>query len=209
MLKTLSEDLGNIAEQSAFLEDANSTLLNIAAQTSILAMNAAIEAAHAGEAGSGFAVVAGEVRELAESSNKESGTISQKIKEMRGDIDRIRRVSQKTVDTMERMFREVTDIERSFNRVMEAVEAQLSNGSMILTALAALRNTSNQVSTGSHMIKQESASIHDIVENLKHLSHDVNESVTDVQAACKRIALSLESAKRTAGDGNVPTRRGF
>ncbi|MDR2796361.1 MAG: methyl-accepting chemotaxis protein [Spirochaetaceae bacterium] len=199
MLKTLSEDLGSIAGQSAFLEDANATLLNIAAQTSILAMNAAIEAAHAGEAGRGFAVVAGEVRGLAESSNKESGTISKKIKEMRSDIDRIRQMSLETVDTMDQMFREVTDMEHSFNRVMEAVEAQSSNGGMILTALAALRDTSNQVGSGSHMIKHESGYIHDIVENLKHLSHDVNESVTDVQAACKGIALSLEAAKITAG----------
>ncbi|MDR2068475.1 MAG: methyl-accepting chemotaxis protein [Spirochaetaceae bacterium] len=202
MLRTLSEDLGRIAEQSAFLEEANAALVNIAAQTSILAMNAAIEAAHAGEAGKGFAVVAGEVRSLAESSNKESGTISQEIKEMREGIDRIRQVSVETVDTMEQMFREVMDMERSFSRVMEAVEAQASNGGRILTALATLRDTANQVRTGSQMIKQESGSIHDIVENLKHLSRDVNESVTDVQTACQGIAASLEAAKTIAAGQN-------
>ncbi|MFP3089490.1 methyl-accepting chemotaxis protein [Treponema sp. TIM-1] len=203
MLKNLREDLGRIAEQSAFLEEANAALVNIAAQTSILAMNAAIEAAHAGEAGKGFAVVAGEVRSLAESSNKESGTISQEIKEMREGIDRIQQVSVETVDTMEEMFREITDMERSFNRVMEAVEAQASNGGRILTALTTLRDTANQVRTGSQMIKQESGSIHGIVENLKHLSRDVNESVTDVQTACQGIAASLEAAKTIATGRNL------
>ncbi|MDR2759064.1 MAG: methyl-accepting chemotaxis protein [Spirochaetaceae bacterium] len=199
MLRTLSEDLGRIAEQSAFLEEANAALVNIAAQTSILAMNAAIEAAHAGEAGKGFAVVAGEVRSLAESSNKESGTISQEIKEMREGIKRIRQVSVETVDTMDQMFREVTDMESSFSRVMEAVEAQASNGGRILTALTTLRDTTEQVRTGSRMIKQESGSIHDIVEGLKHLSRDVNESVADVQTACQEIAASLEAAKTVVG----------
>ncbi|MDR2631087.1 MAG: methyl-accepting chemotaxis protein [Spirochaetaceae bacterium] len=198
MLKKLSEDLGRIAEKSEFLEEANAALVNIAAQTSILAMNAAIEAAHAGEAGRGFAVVAGEVRNLAESSNKESETISQEIKEMRKGIGRIRQVSVETVETMEEMFRDVTDMERSFNGVMEAVEAQASNGNRILTALTTLRDTADQVRTGSQMIRQESGSIHDIVESLKHLSRDVNESVADVQTACQGIAASLEAARTIA-----------
>jgi methyl-accepting chemotaxis protein len=198
MLKKLNEELGGIAEQSAFLEAANAALVNIAAQTNILAMNAAIEAAHAGEAGKGFAVVAGEVRTLAESSNKESTSINQEIKEMREGIVRIRRVSVETVETMGQMFREITDMGNSFNQVTTAVEAQSSNGSRILTALTTLRDTAEQVRTGSGEIKRESGSIHDIVENLEHISRDVNESVADVQTACRGIAESLERAQNIA-----------
>jgi methyl-accepting chemotaxis protein len=195
MLKKLNEELGGIAEQSAFLEEANTALVNIAAQTNILAMNAAIEAAHAGEAGKGFAVVAGEVRNLAESSNKESTSISQEIKEMREGIGRIRLVSVETVETMGQMFREIMDMGNAFNRVTTAVEAQSSNGSRILTALTTLRDTAEQVRTGSGEIKRESGSIHDIVESLERISRDVNESVADVQAACRGIAESLERAQ--------------
>jgi methyl-accepting chemotaxis protein len=198
MLKTLSDELSRITEQSAFLEEANAALVNIAAQTSILAMNAAIEAAHAGEAGRGFAVVAGEVRKLAESSNKESGSISQEIKNMRDGIERIRQVSTKTVDTMEGMFKEVTDMQTSFSSVSNAVEAQVSNGARILSALSTLRGTAEQVRTGSGKIERESGSIHDIVESLKSISRDVNESVVDVQKACQGIAASLEIAQKTA-----------
>jgi methyl-accepting chemotaxis protein len=84
ILEHLREDLGRIADQSAFLEEAN--LLNRAAKTGILAMNAAIEAVHAGEAGKGFAVAAIKVRALAESTGKESGTISRQIQEMQGNV---------------------------------------------------------------------------------------------------------------------------
>jgi methyl-accepting chemotaxis protein len=198
MLRNLSEELGRIAEQSAFLEEANAALVNIAAQTSILAMNAAIEAAHAGEAGKGFAVVAGEVRSLAESSNKESTSISDEIKNMRDGIERIRGVSLETVETMSGMFREVTDMQTSFDSVTKAVEAQTSNGAQILTALVTLRDTAEQVRSGSGEIERESGSIHDIVESLKNISREVNESVSDVQGACKGIAVSLNVAQKIA-----------
>jgi methyl-accepting chemotaxis protein len=198
MLKNLSEELGRIAEQSAFLEEANAALVNIAAQTSILAMNAAIEAAHAGEAGKGFAVVAGEVRSLAESSNKESTSISDEIKNMKDGIERIRDVSSETVETMDGMFREITDMQTSFDSVMKAVEAQASRGTRVLTALTALRETADQVRNGSGEIERESGSIHDVVESLKSISQEVNESVADVQKACQGIATSLDVAQKIA-----------
>jgi methyl-accepting chemotaxis protein len=198
MLKNLSDELNLIAQQSAVLEEANAALVNIAAQTNILAMNAAIEAAHAGEAGKGFAVVAGEVRNLAESSNKESMSISEEIKKMREGIEKIRLVSVETVETMEGMFREVTDMRTSFNNVTGAVEAQASNGALILTALRTLRGTAEQVRSGSGEIERESGAIQEIVGSLKEISREVNESVVDVQKACQGIALSLTIAQKIA-----------
>jgi methyl-accepting chemotaxis protein len=198
MLNNLTEELTRIADQSVFLEKANAALVNIAAQTNILAMNAAIEAAHAGEAGRGFAVVAGEVRSLAELSNKESASISNEIKNMRNGIEKIRRVSAGTVDTLGNMFTEVTDMQASLNTVNTAVEAQASNGAQVLQALSSLRETTDQVRTGSDEIQKESDAIHNVVENLKNISRDVSESILDVQKASKKIAVSLDIAQKIA-----------
>jgi methyl-accepting chemotaxis protein len=198
MLNNLTEELTRIADQSAFLEEANEALVNIAAQTNILAMNAAIEAAHAGEAGRGFAVVAGEVRSLAELSNKESTSITEEVKNMRDGIEKMRQVSAGTVETLGSMFTEVTDMQASLNSVNTAVEAQASNGSQVLTALTSLRETTEQVRTGSDEIQKESDAIHNVVENLKSMSKDVNDSILGVQEASKRIADSLEIAQKIA-----------
>ncbi|MDR2403117.1 MAG: methyl-accepting chemotaxis protein [Spirochaetaceae bacterium] len=198
MLNNLTEELTRIADQSAFLEEANAALVNIAAQTNILAMNAAIEAAHAGEAGRGFAVVAGEVRNLAELSNKESSSISDEIKNMRNAIENMRHVSTDTVETLGGMFTEVTDMQDSFNTVNNAVEAQAANGARVIEALTSLQETTEQVRTGSDEIQKESGAIYKTVDDLKNISKDVNESVLDVQRASKGIAASLSVARMIA-----------
>ncbi|GHU26488.1 hypothetical protein FACS1894172_15320 [Spirochaetia bacterium] len=197
-LSQLTSELEQIAEQSAFLEQANAAIANIAAQTNILAMNAAIEAAHAGEAGKGFAVVASAIRNLAVSSDKESTSISQGIKTMRGSIGKIQQVSIETADTMNTMFGEIGAMNDSFNTVNNAVGALASNGSQILEALAAIQQKTDQVRDGSEEIQSRSAMINKTVATLKELSQRVNDNVLNVQEECKGIATSLHIAQKIA-----------
>ncbi len=198
MLNELSEELSVIAEQSTFLEETNATLVNIAAQTNILAMNAAIEAAHAGEAGKGFAVVAGEIRKLAASSNKESDSISNEIKKMRTSIANIQKASVQTVNTMVSIFTEITEMGDSFDKVASAVEEQTANGAQVLDALNALQDAAAQVRSGSTEIQNRSSIIQTAFENLKTVSHEVSDTVFETQRASQKIAVSLHVAKNIA-----------
>jgi methyl-accepting chemotaxis protein len=198
MLDELLEELSLIATRSVFLEEANATLVNIAAQTNILAMNAAIEAAHAGEMGKGFAVVASEIRKLAASSNKESASISTEIKKMRSGIENVRKASTETANTMHVMFSKVTDMGAAFERVSDAVESQTANRRDALSALESLKEAADSVHTASLEIQKRSAVIYEAVESLKGISKQVDDNMLDAQKAGQGVMSSLDIAQKIA-----------
>jgi methyl-accepting chemotaxis protein len=200
-LSKLVEELKEIHERAEALQDTNTTINNIASQTNILAMNAAIEAAHAGESGKGFAVVAGEIRKLAESSAKGSASISSEIKSMEKAIDAINKVSDETVETMDNIFKEISNMGSSFELVNHAVEEQSTGGAQILSALKNIQETTGQVRDGTNGIHEKSGVIHEEVNKLKGISLEITESVREVRLASNNIAVSLEDARKFAGRG--------
>jgi methyl-accepting chemotaxis protein len=198
MLVKLAESISHIQEQSAALQSANKTITDIAAQTNILAMNAAIEAAHAGEAGRGFAVVAGEIRKLAELSAKESNAIAEEIKKIERGIEQITGVSSQTVKAMDMIFGGIKAMDESFTRVNRAVEDQAAGGTQILMALKTIQETTGQVRNGAGAIQQQSGAIHAEMAKLREISENVSKRAYEVKVASGSIASFLENSKDMA-----------
>ena len=206
MLSKLTDELHQITEQSETLLKANNAIIDITAQTNILAMNAAIEAAHAGEAGKGFAVVAGEVRKLAELSGKEADSISAQIKKMEQTISQIDKVSNETVTAMNIIFNMIKTLDSSFAKVNRAVEEQASGSARTLSILKNVQKMTGDVSTGAEAMYKRSTEIHNDMEKLREISTEVTVKVTEVRSASASIASLLDNVRKLGMNGKQERR---
>ncbi|MDR2808024.1 MAG: methyl-accepting chemotaxis protein [Spirochaetaceae bacterium] len=198
MLENLNEELSQIAVQSETLAQANTAITNIAVKTNILAMNAAIEAAHAGESGRGFAVVAGEIRKLAESSKKETESISEEIEKMAYAIIKIKQDSVDTVTTMENMCAIITGMGLVIAEANEKMEKQAAIRRDTLEILALIQQVADKMQIGSIDTQANFSAIPTLIKELKKTSDELAVTITEVKDTIDSISQSLLIAQKIA-----------
>jgi len=194
-MQKLSVEVENLHERAVMLQEANKIIQDISAKTNLLAMNAAIEAAHAGDSGKGFAVVADEIRKLAEMASKESKHIKEEIRNMDNSIKSISIVTDETVKSMTLIFNEIKTMDNAFAQVNNAVEEQAEGGSQILKSIYSIKDETGIVRKGSEDIQTQSGSIFNEMQKLQKISENVTRKVNEVNEASKQISNVLETAK--------------
>ena len=138
-------DIQEIARESESLLEINAVMESIADQTNLLSMNAAIEAAHAGEYGKGFAVVASEIHKLAESSSEQSTTIGMALNKIKGAIDKIKRSTDNVMNRFNVIDTGIKTVATQENSIMNAMAEQGAGSSQILQAIAQVNEITSQV----------------------------------------------------------------
>lgn len=180
-LKGLDNEIGVSTESIESLEKESESIggileviQQIAEQTNLLALNAAIEAARAGEQGRGFAVVADEVRTLA--SRTQVST-----EEIRDNIERLQNSAKATVSTMQGM-------RDSSVKTIEATEQSKARLSSVTETVSKILGLNTQVATAS----EEQAYV---TEELNKSIHSMLESATDIESEVKSITSTSHQLK--------------
>ncbi|MBL8094690.1 MAG: hypothetical protein JNL73_11020 [Anaerolineales bacterium] len=219
-MRAINESVGAAAQQIRELGSHSdqigtivATIDEIAGQTNLLALNAAIEAARAGEHGRGFAVVADEVRKLAERSGVAAREIS-------GLIGVIRRIVGESVQKMERSATEVqtgtsraAEASEALDRILQAARAVSAQVSTISTATQGMTRSANDLVTSvesvSAVIEENSAAteemaansaeVSEAIEHFAAISEENSATVEEVSAAAEQMSAQVlevgESAK--------------
>ncbi len=193
-LATVTGEIKQIAEQSKTLLEANSVILHIAAQTNLLAMNAAIEAAHAGSAGAGFAVVADEIRELAQRSSGQAGQTARELKEIKNRIDEMVRSFDRTEKAFERVLSGIHSANDLQCHIKNAMVEQREGSSQTLSALEVLNNSIQEIQGRSDAIDREASQTREGFAGLQRFTAEIEEKSTGISAAAETLRTALERA---------------
>ena len=179
-IKTMEEIQKSSAEVQEFVD----IIKNLASQTNLLSMNAAIEAAHAGEFGQGFAVVAEEVRNLAESSAKSARSIQQHIQDMIVTIDN----GVETINSAGQAFMEIS----------KGVEETATFVGEISAAM-------EEQKIGAAETQQATITVVDAVHAVNELSETQTEDAVQVREFMRTVVQASESTLKAVQDGVIAT----
>lgn len=195
-----AEVVGKLGESSKQIGEIVDVISGIAGQTNLLALNAAIEAARAGEQGRGFAVVADEVRKLAEQSHEAAQKIAQIVREIQAETTSVVTVMQQGTVDVARGSEVIISTGERFTAIVKLVE-NLNSEIQEITA------ASEQLSASSEEVVKSVESVKQLAGETAANTQTISAAAEEQSASMEEIAASSQALSRLADELQMVVRR--
>lgn len=191
-----------VAESSGDMLEIIKVIEDIADRTNLLAMNAAIEAAHAGDAGRGFAVVAGEIRNLAAEANENSGSIRSTLEENRDLIEQSVTDSEEMQQTFREVIDTISDVRDALHEMIASM-GELNEGyNKIGTTMENLNSINDTVNTSLGSMEEDIQRGMEGIQHIDTATEQLQNSISTLDELSATI-LSEAGTLENTGEENI------
>lgn len=190
-------------KSSDSLLDAAKLINSIAAKTNLLAMNAAIEAAHAGEAGLGFSVVADEIRNLATQTSVQAKRVTLDLNESKTGFQNISELSNEAQSSFHVILEQVRQVRELIGGVGFALKEQNEGSSALLTEMNLLRSSAQSVQNAKDTINTVNHTIKNSVNELNEYTYQVNANNEEIFRGTAEINDSVTAILKMTDENRV------
>lgn len=190
-LKLLLEKSDNLTEKVVFIHNVMQTINDISEKTNLLALNASIEAARAGDSGRGFSVVAAEIGKLAEESHKSVDIITKNLNTIVKDIQSNSTETKKIFTRMEETFSQNKEITNYLSGILNSIEDVNQNIQGISASSEELNAATSGISIKANEISQKTSNINSEMEKMNKMGHSI---IEEIKMITFHIETELEKA---------------